>query len=127
MDQVEEIIRSDIRYSRLLSQITDPPETLYCRGNISLLKSTCIAVVGTRKITPYGRETAAVIARDLAFQGFTIVSGLAMGVDAAAHAAALDAHGATIAVLGSGIDLITPITNQLLGERILREGGLIIS
>ena len=123
----EVIARSDPRYPTLLGQITDPPNVLYCRGNVALLNSTCFAVVGTRKITPYGREVATSIARDLAYHGFTIVSGLALGVDTVVHTATLDAHGATIAVLGSGIDSITPTTNERLGHRILHEGGLIIS
>ncbi len=128
MDDIQIITQSDAEYPKILAEIADPPTTLYCRGNIDLLQaSTCIAVVGTRKITPYGKEVTTSLTRDLARHGITIISGLAMGVDAVAHASALDAHGKTIAVLGSGVDLITPTTNLPLGERILREGGLIIS
>jgi len=129
MDTIETIKRSDARYPKLLAQIADPPEQLYCRGNINLFSKTCLAIVGTRKITPYGREAATTIARELAYSGFTIVSGLALGIDATAHAATLDAHGNTIAVLGSGADddHIGPPTNLPLAHRILKDGGLIVS
>lgn len=126
MDEVIRISRDDQRYPQRLQQISDPPEVLHCRGNIDLLATTCFAVVGTRKITPYGKEATAKITRDLA-QYFTIVSGLALGIDAAAHIATLDVDGRTIAVLGSGIDQITPMTNEKIGHRILENGGLIIS
>ncbi len=123
------IALSDSSYSKLLAEISDPPSALYCRGNADLLNTTCLAVVGTRKITPYGKEVATSITRALVHQGVTIVSGLAMGIDAAAHTSALDSHGKTIAVLGSGIDdnAIYPAINILLAQRILKEGGLIIS
>jgi DNA processing protein len=116
----------DPRYPERLKQIPDPPRLLYCRGNIGILHSSSFAVVGSRRITPYGKEITAKIVRDLAGH-FIITSGLAMGVDAAAHTATLDAQGKTIAVLGSGIDDITPSSNKSLGERILNEDGLIIS
>lgn len=113
-------------YPKLLRQITDPPTVLYCRGNVSLLNSECFAVVGTRSMTPYGREATQQIVPGLA-RHFTIVSGLALGVDAVAHRATLDCGGKTIAVLGSGINLITPETNLRLGQDILKNDGLIIS
>src|SRR3989344_2555089 len=90
-------------YPKLLSQIHDFPKKLYCRGNTSLLNSSCFAVVGTRKLTSYGKETAQQIVRDLANNGFTIVSGLALGIDAIAHQTTLDCGGKTIAVLGGGV------------------------
>lgn len=116
-------------YPRLLSHISDPPETLYCRGNLNLLNKTCFAVVGTRKLTPYGRETTHNIVRDLVNAGFVIVSGLALGIDAAAHQATLDWKGKTIAVLGGGISdkNIGPRTNLPLAHEILKNGGLLIS
>ncbi len=123
---VIEITLKSKQYPKLLKHIADPPAQLYCRGNIDLLKTECFAVVGTRSLTPYGREAARSIVPGLA-KHFTIVSGLALGVDAVAHRATLDCSGKTIAVLGSGIDLITPETNLQLGKDILTHGGLIIS
>lgn len=113
-------------YPKLLKHISDPPEILYCRGNVSLLNTECFAVVGTRSMTPYGREATQQIVPGLA-RHFTIVSGLALGVDAVAHRATLDCGGKTIAVLGSGINWITPETNLRLGQDILKNDGLIIS
>ena len=114
------------KYPKLLRHISDPPAVLYWRGNVSLLNTECFAVVGTRSITPYGREATQQIVPGLA-RHFTIVSGLALGVDAVAHRATLDCGGKTIAILGSGINLITPETNLRLGQDILKNDGLIIS
>ncbi len=116
-------------YPKLLRQIHDFPKNLYCRGNISLLNSSCFAVVGTRKLTSYGKETAQQIVRDLANNGFTIVSGLALGIDAVAHQATLDCGGKTIAVLGGGVgdENIGPRTNFHLAQNILKNDGLLIS
>ncbi len=116
-------------YSKLLLQIPDPPKRLYCRGNVSLLNSSCFAVVGTRKLTSYGKETAQQIVRDLANNGFTVVSGLALGIDAVAHQTALDCGGKTIAVLGGGASdkNIAPRTNFHLAQNILKNDGLLIS
>lgn len=112
-----------------MSQIADPPKKLYCRGNLSLLNSSCLAVVGTRKLTDYGREAAATITRDLAASGFTIVSGLAMGIDAIAHQTTLENNGKTIAVLGGGVSNkdIGPRTNYSVAQNILNNNGLLIS
>src|SRR3989338_10271106 len=116
-------------FPKLLSQIHDPPKQLYCRGNISLLNSSCLAVVGTRKLTSYGREIAQQIVRDLANNGFTIVSGLALGIDAVVHQATLDCGGKTIAVLGGGVGdrNIGPKTNFHLAQDILKNDGLLVS
>lgn len=116
-------------YPRLLAQIADPPEHLYCRGNLELLNSECIGVVGTRKLTPYGKESAQYITRGLTTAGFTIVSGLAMGIDAVAHQTTLDIGGRTIAVLGGGVSdfKIGPKINLPLAKKILENNGLIIS
>ena len=113
-------------YPKVLKHISDPPKILYARGNVELLNTPCLVVVGTRKITEYGKQVVKHIVPELT-RHFTIVSGLALGIDAAAHEATLDAGGMTIAVLGSGIDDITPHTNYKLGKRILDSGGLIIS
>src|SRR3989338_2887292 len=116
-------------YTKLLSQIHDFPKKLYCRGNTSLLNSSCFAVVGTRKLTSYGKETAQQIVRDLANNGFTIVSGLALGIDAVAHQTTLDCGGKTVAVLGGGVGdkNIGPRTNFHLAQDILKNDGLLIS
>src|SRR3989344_2729745 len=123
---VIKIAQTDKTYPKLLKHISDPPEVLYCRGDITLLKTECFAVVGTRSMTPYGREATQQIVPGLT-RHFTIVSGLALGVDAVAHRATLDCGGKAIAVLGSGINLITPETNLRLGQDILKSDGLIIS
>ena len=116
-------------FPKLLSQIHDPPKQLYCRGNVSLLNGSCLAVVGTRKLTSYGREIAQQIVRDLANNGFTVVSGLALGIDAIVHQATLDCGGKTIAVLGGGggDKKIGPRTNFPLAQNILKNDGLLVS
>lgn len=121
---------SDPKYPKLLKQIPDAPFVLYIKGKktqqpISLDRT--IAVVGTRKITPYGKNVTERLVSDLVACGFTIVSGLAYGVDAVAHQAALDAGGKTIAVLGCGIDIIAPPSNARLYAAIAKGGGAIIS
>ena len=116
-------------YPKLLGQIHDFPKILYCRGNISLLNSSCFAVVGTRKLTNYGKETAQQMVRDLANNGFTIVSGLALGIDAVVHQATIDCGGKTVAVLGGGVGdkNIGPRTNFHLAQSILKNDGLLVS
>ena len=116
-------------YPKLLAQIPDPPKKLYCRGNLNLLDSECFAVVGTRKLTSYGKEAAQKITTGLVQSGFTIVSGLAMGIDAVAHQTTLNNGGKTIAVLGGGVDdkSIGPQINFKLAIDILKNHGLIIS
>ncbi|HYU64864.1 MAG TPA: DNA-processing protein DprA, partial [Candidatus Paceibacterota bacterium] len=123
------LTRKDKTYPKLLSQIHQPPKMLYYRGNISLFQTPCLAVVGTRKLTPYGQEATRFLVHDLIKASCTIVSGLALGIDAAAHTAALEAGGNTIAVLGSGIDdeSIYPRTNFNLAHKILNHNGLIVS
>jgi len=113
-------------YPKLLKHISDPPARLYCRGNISLLNTECFSVVGTRSMTPYGREAARSIVPGLA-RHFTIVSGMALGVDAAAQRAALDCGGRTIAVLGTAVEKPSPQANYLLAQDILKHGGLLVS
>lgn len=118
--------RKSKHYPRLLSHISDPPEHIYCRGNISLLNSECFAVVGTRSLTPYGKEVAKSIVPKLA-KHFTIVSGMALGIDAVAQRATLDCGGKTIAVLGTAVENPSPRTNYLLAQDILKKDGLLIS
>ncbi|HEY4474693.1 MAG TPA: DNA-processing protein DprA [Candidatus Paceibacterota bacterium] len=129
MDEIIETTIKDQSFPKLLSQIHDPPKQLYCRGNISLLNSSCFAIVGTRKLTSYGKETTQQIVRDLANNGFTIVSGLALGIDAVAHQTTLDCGGKTVAVLGGGVGdkNIGPRTNFHLAQDILKNDGLLIS
>lgn len=124
-----ELKPTDKDWPKLISQISDPPKKLYCRGNISLLNSSCFAVVGTRKLTSYGRETAQQIVRDLANNRFTIVSGLALGIDSVVHQTTLECRGKTIAVLGGGVGNknIGPKTNFPLAQNILNNDGLLIS
>ena len=112
-------------YPPLLREIFDPPLVLSALGDLSLLASPSVAVVGTRKATAYGRGMAERLAADLAARGLTIVSGLARGVDAAGHRGALDAGGKTIAVLGCGIDVIYPAENKKLFAAIAEKGLLL--
>ncbi|MDO8496479.1 MAG: DNA-processing protein DprA [bacterium] len=126
---IKEIKLKTKEYSKLLAQIHDPPKQLYCRGNIKLLNTFCLGVVGTRKLTAYGKEATEKIVSDLADSGMTIVSGLAMGIDAVAHQTALDNELPTIAVLGSTVkdNNIGPRVNFLLAMEILKNNGLLIS
>lgn len=116
------------KYPKLLREIFDPPPVLLVRGEFPTpADDFAIAVVGSRILTNYGRQATHEIARDLAVAGISIVSGLALGADATAHAAALEVGGRTVAVLGNGIEAIYPPRNKNLGEEILRKGGAIIS
>lgn len=114
-------------YPTLLTSISDPPDLLFYKGRLSGQEERSISIVGSRRETRYGRNQAHTIARDLAANGIVIVSGLARGIDTAAHMGALDAGGRTIAVLGSGLSNIYPQENKELAERILQGGGAIIS
>ena len=115
----------DDRYPSLLKEIPDPPPYLYLKGTLPASRTT-IAVVGSRSASDYGISITSRLSRELAEQGVTIVSGLALGVDTAAHRAALQAKGATIGVLGCGIDLVYPSINRQL-YREMEERGAIIS
>ncbi len=114
-------------YPSLLTSITEPPDLLFFKGRLTGQEERSIAIVGSRRETRYGRNQAHAIARDLAAKGVVIISGLARGIDTAAHLGALEAGGRTIAVLGSGLSNIYPIENKELAERILQGGGAIIS
>mgnify|MGYP000276411863 FL=1 len=113
-------------YPALLKQIADPPEILFAKGNLALLQQPVIAMVGSRKPSLSGLRQARSFARQFAALGWTIVSGLAMGIDAACHRGALDVGGSTIAVLGCGCDINYPATNSALAREI-RETGLVLS
>ncbi len=121
-----EIINESVEYSDLLREITDAPLKLFYRGNIKFLKGRCLAVVGTRKPTEYGRWAAYKIGKRLAEAGITVVSGMAAGVDTLAHKGALAVGGRTIAVLGNGTDICFPASNKELMSNIAQK-GLIIS
>lgn len=112
-----------------LRQIPSPPRQLYLRGAdlTELLKRPRLAIVGSRNVSSYGRQVTAKLAGELAEQGIVIISGLALGVDAIAHKAALDAGGLTIAVLPSPVDYPYPSTNAGLAESIIRQGGTLVS
>lgn len=130
MAEICTLSRSDTRYPALLKEIPDAPAQLFVRGNVEALSyPCCVAVVGTRRCSPYGAAMTTRISGDLAARGVGIVSGLALGVDTAAHTAALSASGVTIAVLGSGIadSDIYPATNGGLARRIIEAGGAIVS
>ncbi len=116
----------DGRYPEALRRIFDPPPVLFARGRVDLLRSICLGVVGTRHPTPYGVAATERLSADLARAGLTIASGMARGVDTAAHKATLAAEGHTIAVLGCGVDVVYPVENKRLAAEIA-EKGLIVS
>lgn len=120
-------VPDDEHYPEQLRQIPDPPELLFYRGTLKKEEPHAIAIVGSRRETRYGREQAFQIAKDLAANGVTIISGLARGIDTAAHLGALEAGGRTIAVLGSGIRQIYPKENEALAEKIITQGGAVVS
>lgn len=114
-------------YPERLREIYDPPPVLWVRGDAKLLSRPGIAVVGTRHPTPYGTGVAELISRDLAARGMLIVSGMARGIDTWAHKGALAARKPTLAVWGTGIDVVYPKENKKLAEEILALGGTIVS
>ena len=105
---------TDPRYPPRLREIFDPPIVLFARGRVELLQSIMLGVVGTRRPTPYGLAAAERLSGDLARAGLTIVSGMARGIDTAAHKAALAAGGDTVAVFGCGVDVVYPAENRKL-------------
>ncbi len=121
------ITMDDLYYPEKLKQIYDPPEVLYCLGDIRLLNEISISIVGARRATAYGKKIAYKLSNDLSKRGVTIVSGLASGIDECAHEGAYKNVGKTIAVLGCGVDIIYPKENEDLYKNIIRNGGLIIS
>jgi DNA processing protein len=117
----------DACYPARLKEIYDPPLVLYVRGDPEVLTRPGIAMVGTRHPTPYGSGMAERLACDLAGQGLVIISGMARGVDTASHRGAITAKGKTVAVLGTGVDVIYPKENSRLAEQIVALGGALIS
>jgi len=125
MAQFEYIKRGDTNYPILLELIPDPPERLYFKGDINLLKKPAIAVVGSRNSTEYGRWAAFTIAKRLSEHGVCVVSGMASGIDTWAHKGALAEKTPTIAVLGNGLDICYPTANAGLMRAIEKEGLLL--
>jgi DNA processing protein len=134
LERVREIVGADVlvlddgAYPALLREIPDPPITLYVRGRWQeCLDAPCVGVVGSRRCSTYGQSVASMLARELASRGVTIVSGLARGIDAAAHRGALEASGRTVAVLGTGIDEVYPRDHRKLASEILECGGALVT
>lgn len=121
------LLLGDPDYPPRLLATADPPLLLWLQGRRDLLSTPSLAIVGSRHPTPQGEDNARDFARALAQAGYTIVSGLALGVDAAAHEGALDAAGATVAVVGTGLDQVYPRRNEKLAARLLAGGGLLVS
>jgi DNA processing protein len=119
------LISSDENYPALLREIYDPPLVLYVKGALTAKDKNAVAMVGSRQTTHYGIETARKLAYQLAYVGVTVVSGGARGIDTAAHQGALSAKGRTVAVLGTGINLIFPTENAELFQRISENGAVI--
>jgi DNA processing protein len=122
------LILDDGVYPSLLREIYDPPIVLYVRGAWSeCFEQPCIAIVGSRKCSTYGQNSALMLSRELAQRGVTIVSGLARGIDASAHRGALEAGGRTVAVMGTGLDQVYPRDHHKLAQQILDGGGALVS
>lgn len=119
------VVLNDPAYPPRLRSIFDPPPVLFARGRIELLDSVIVSVVGTRRPTAYGTAAAARLSYDLAAAGLTVASGMARGIDTAAHQAALEAGGNTVAVFGCGVDQVYPAENRQLAERIAEKGLLV--
>ena len=115
------------QYPERLKEIYDPPPVLWVRGDVSLLMRPSIAIVGTRHPTPYGTGMGEMLGRDLAARRLLVVSGMARGIDSSAHKGALAARMPTLAVWGTGIDVVYPKENKKLAEEILAAGGAIVS
>ncbi len=126
MNGIKTLDITDSRYPEILKLINDPPTQLYYSGNIELLSNRCISIVGSRKATKYGLETAQKMAGKIGEAGFTVVSGMADGIDTAAHRGAINTAGGTVAVLGCGIDMEKSERRSRTLERISGR-GLVIS
>ncbi len=125
--KINAITKFSQEYPETLLNIDSPPFVIYYKGDISLMNSNCFSVVGSRTITNYGKVVTEKFVKGLVEVGFTIVSGLASGVDTVAHRTTLQNNGKTIAVLAGGLDEIYPVTNTMLAQEIVQSGGLLIS
>lgn len=128
-ENIEVITIEDKNYPKLLKEIYDQPPLLYYRGKLTIADEFALAVVGSRKYSNYGKQVTEQLIKDLAINNLTIVSGLALGIDTLAHETTLNAHGRTIAILGSGLNKknIYPSQNRYLADKIVASGGAIIS
>lgn len=124
---MKQIKANDNEYKDIFEKIVKPPKQLYIEGNEKLLKEKCIAIIGARNCTEEGFEIAREFSRHLASKGICIVSGMAVGIDTAAHLGALDVGGKTIAVLGCGLSNIYPKENSELYKKIINAGGAVIT
>ena len=125
---MDELKNTDKKFPGLLKQISDCPKKLYCLGNIDLLnEKRNIAMVGSRKMSWYGKRVVNMLVPKLVENGFVIVSGMAFGIDAEAHRVCIENRGKTIAVLASGVNVISPKLNEWIYKKILANDGLIIS
>ena len=122
---IRQIDRGVTEFPAHLREIPAPPDRLWVRGRLVDEDALAIAIVGSRRATPFGLELAERLAGDLAARGITVVSGLARGIDSAAHRGALEAGGRTIAVLGGGVDVVYPPENRRLAARIAERGALL--
>lgn len=125
--KINRISPQDNSYLQIIDTIAVKPSSLYYIGKLPESRVPTVAIVGTRKPSTYGKEVTTMLASDLARRGIIIISGMALGVDALAHRAAIDAGGTTIAVQANGLSRLYPATNRQLGEDIVRSGGTIIS
>lgn len=127
MSRLEIITIEDNRYPNQLRSINNPPKQLYVEGNIELLKSNIISIIGSRACSENGIKLTHKFSQELVYQGITIASGMAIGIDTIAHQTALQEKGKTIAVLGSGLQCIFPTENIELYQQIIKNDGLIIT
>ena len=124
---VRVVTRDDAEYPKNLREIYDPPLVLYIKGALRENERMAIAIVGSRRTTLYGQDMSRKLAYQLARLGVTVVSGLARGIDTAAHKGALQAKGRTVAVIGCGIDIVYPTENKLLADEIVEKGGAVVT
>lgn len=124
---IKVITIEDESYPKLLKEIDSPPFIIYIKGAEEVLNQPCLAVVGSRRVSEYGRQAGQRLVKDLVRHRLVIVSGLARGVDSLAHRVCLENKGLTVAVLGHGLDRIYPPENRLLAERIVAAGGALVS
>lgn len=127
IDKIIKIDKDSLEFPDKLKEIPNPPKQLYVQGNIELLNKKSIAVVGSRKYTVYGKNVAMLVGNKLASQGVPVVSGLAIGIDSYAHEGVVNNNGKGIAVLGNGLNIMSPARNKWLRDELLNKGGLIVS
>lgn len=125
--EIQEISLGKIEYPYLLSQINNPPKKLYVLGNKEILREKCIAIVGCRECSEYGKKVSEELAYNLGMQNIITVSGLAKGIDSYCHIGTIKAKARTIAVVAHGLDMVYPKENRQLAREILKYGGAIVS